>query len=837
MDASGVFGRPTDNEEKLQTVQADAILKLLLISRTGAGAESAAAPQPDTPGEEKASRVDGDTTVPPERSEERSNAKSIDGAAPTSGESGNSLFVVEWVRIEGRLDLSFQRISKLLVFSYCSFPNDVTFEGAIIDGLSFYHCKISESLVMSWSQIDGDLRLIDTEVSKDVVLDWSQIHGDLRLIEVKVPKSEDGQHKVSTINASVGGRINLSKPSVLSDDVVDTLVGSAGRLARDSAPGTRRIGWDHALQVAGLGAGLAAWVAVVGGARLWARMVAIDAPALPTLASLGQGWMVAEGLQTLLVPILLGGAVSLLVYYSRLRPRLWATAGASPPTPSRNTVQTGAGVATSGNSSSSGRARTASGRHNRQVKNWALYRTLPLTAIQRLYNKREGFGFFVSLAVLTGLLGAGLLVARASWQVLATTILILILGSASALIGMDGWRLTGIVAATLVAVGLVWWFGSDASWIVVVVMSVIASVLVWLIGVVPKWAEGPWALPALLGAVAVLGVCLSMVATVRVSSLLIMGAVTVLALWVTLGAIVDKTPQAAAVTVFIAIVAWSGALGYAREIGDRTPDLPLARVDLRGGGNVGGYFLGRSSSDLFLAQDPPLQSSERRHAGRHVMSLALADVSRVVIGRTVVLPDLDADQGSDTSSTIQKTLGIDKDPDSGAPRGGGAGTQGNPPDKDTRTDDPVDQHVDQPRYVPRTQPPFDDRRALARLDETVSGVPVRLELLSLVRNDDVLHLDMRIINMSGSPHPLDRMLSLDGRTDFDIPRLTDARRHRVYQVSRLGAVCDCSQNLQQISLGPFQSCHVWAVFDAPGANRSLDLTVPGFGTFRDVKVT
>jgi hypothetical protein len=44
--------------------------------------------------------------------------------------------------------------------------------------------------------------------------------------------------------------------------------------------------WDLLLQVVGAGAAIAAWIAVVGGARVWAKMYAADIPATQTLSVL-----------------------------------------------------------------------------------------------------------------------------------------------------------------------------------------------------------------------------------------------------------------------------------------------------------------------------------------------------------------------------------------------------------------------------------------------------------------------------------------------------------------------------------------------------------------------
>jgi hypothetical protein len=76
------------------------------------------------------------------------------------------------------------------------------------------------------------------------------------------------------------------------------------------------ISWDVLGKVVGTGAAIAGWIAVVGGARVWARLYAADIPATQTLSVLPRELLVVEGLQTLLVPLLIGGVAALFVYYS-----------------------------------------------------------------------------------------------------------------------------------------------------------------------------------------------------------------------------------------------------------------------------------------------------------------------------------------------------------------------------------------------------------------------------------------------------------------------------------------------------------------------------------------
>jgi hypothetical protein len=112
---------------------------------------------------------------------------------------------------------------------------------------------------------------------------------------------------------------------------------TSGEPERDAGSPTR-LPWDLVLQIVGAGTALAAWIAVVGGARVWARLDAAELPATQTLSRLPQRLFVVEGLQTLLLPLLLGGFVAMTVAFTHPRvepgptePEQAEAAGGAPP--------------------------------------------------------------------------------------------------------------------------------------------------------------------------------------------------------------------------------------------------------------------------------------------------------------------------------------------------------------------------------------------------------------------------------------------------------------------------------------------------------------------------
>lgn len=105
---------------------------------------------------------------------------------------------------------------------------------------------------------------------------------------------------------------------------------------RDDAPQTH---WTPSLEgglaVLGAAAGLAAWVALVGGFTMWARFNAAHVPAIEGVSIVPHSVLLAQGTRTLAVPLILGMVAALFAYAVATRwPRqrrasaLWNAVGA-----------------------------------------------------------------------------------------------------------------------------------------------------------------------------------------------------------------------------------------------------------------------------------------------------------------------------------------------------------------------------------------------------------------------------------------------------------------------------------------------------------------------------
>jgi hypothetical protein len=715
------------------------------------------------------------------------------------------------------LNLSFKTVHTRVIFRNCALNGGLVATRANLAGLELYDVTVHR-IDLDWARVDGDIRLVRVNPPQP----RTRINVEDPTTPQQQPPLEPHTH-VSAVGAVITGEVSIAGSNVTEADA-DALQGCRRRDPGAASTQGGTFNWDLLLQAVGLAAALTAWVAVVGGATLWARMESIDAPALPTLAALGQAWMVTAGLQTLLVPLLLGAAVALFVYFSRWDPTFPEH---DAPREQRDDPP------------DLGSARLAARRAS------VLRRARPVVAVRRLHRSTRRFAVLV-FAILGWLFGAALYVAQASWEVLVATLILLAVSLlAVAFRGTEGkerarsgfvFVVTALVAGGSVAAvfaagpGQAPWFPVAAS--VGVACAVIAVILV-RIGAAVEPATFGW----LLMAVAISGLFLSLLVTVTIGWLVFMAAATVLTLWVSLGALVDRSPRAAAVTVFIALVVWSGTLQYAREIGVRTPTFPAAQVTLTDGSEPSGLLVGRTSEIVLIADNDPKNEGEPRT----VTAIPTDRIQEVVYGNEIKPAKPEDDNGSNDSNGGSGEEDDDKswwdslDWNWGFLVPGGAGGTA-----DTGTDDGTPDNdqvvVVQPKYQRVAQDPFQASPTIAVTDAEVDGVPVRLGLLGIQRSDNVFHLWMRVINMDHqSAHTAADMLSLPNG-ELDTPTLIDPAAERAYAVSETASTCDCSVALEAVTLDPFEQLDVYAEYVVPHDVGKVDITVPAFGTFRDVDV-
>lgn len=625
------------------------------------------------------------------------------------------------------------------------------------------------------------------------------------------------------------------------------------------------IPWELIGQVLGVVAGLAAWVAVVGGARMWARLESADIPALPTLAQLDEGAFVVEGLHTLLLPVLLGGVTALLLYFSRPKGSEQAEQAVSsddrqapenvvsapvpngaatgprtpgpPPGDSANSTATEDATPTGSDpvpddptspvrpatrvtfdgyffgGRPGSRQSSAAGTNAVRHVNRALLRLRPIEYAQELAAKHQGYAFATAGVVAVLLIAITLVIADAS----------------------PGWFLVGAIVGALAAtavVGLAARHGGSPLLLVV-------------------------AAACLLG-----GIVASLWEAVEPIALVAMGLATVVALWLTLGALHGAGAGRSALILFVAVVVWSGALGYAQERGDKSPDLSPASVRLTDGTPVDGYYLGRSTSHLLIAR--PLEQPDSSES-RHVLSVPLEAVAMIAYAQDDVVPTIDLPTSAPPAPSLPPeptpgtevgggTSGGGTGGDSGGSGGrsgggtggdgggssggtGGAGTGGDSGGGGTgggtgsggggTGGGGAGEVAGEPAPV-------------ARLSARLGRQDAEIQVVSMTRRPTgYVHLVARLVNGSDSPLVIGTTFGL-GPGDDTVAGidLLDTATDVGYGVAYTADGCLCERGLDRVSVPPGGSRRLTATFQVPASvGPTVDLRVPAFGWLLDVRVS
>jgi hypothetical protein len=763
------------------------------------------------------------------------------------------------VYIDDVLNLSFEHIPTTLIFDRCYLEKGLVAQRANLASLEFYEGSAAE-LDLRWSHVDGDLRLVsligplyeppsyavgprpdpmtitatspspprpsegdaaqtpnsepttatsptgtpttasDANQTPDPEptpatspIDTPPMAGGAG----QTPKSQPTGVSVGIrcVGASITGQVSLPGANI-GEEQADALV-ACQTPGADKAESPRTTAWDRTIQALGVTSGLAAWAAVVGGATMWARLDAIGAPALPTLTSLGQTWMITAGLQTLLVPVLLGAAVAAVLYFSRPSPNPTATA-----------TEPGSGEQAA--------HRPRQTEERAEVPPWypqaPLHRSRPVLALRRMV--RDPSRRLLLPVVFLGLVAAGLYVAQASLPVLETTALIVgagfVGGNAVVRRAETEEKSAGralrvaVVASVGACIGLtLWiWFDTGHLWqrsVAIAAAAVVPCGLIWAMANRKRPAFFP--LAALF--VAFSGSFLAFLFNVTMGWTVFMAVITLLALWMCLGALVDKSLGAAALTLFIAIVAWSGALQYARELGSRHPTFPSTTLTFKDPSTPAaeGLLIAGTSDGVVIA------NREEDHKRRQVRMYPNDLLQSVQFGDPV------------TVNPNTKKAKTQKSDDAN-----GTGNAGN-----ASADD-------QPVYELPIQEPLKNAPATQTHDAEVAGLPVRLEILSLQRAGRLTYLWMRVVNMDDQDeHTAEELLGLDGQTLHTLVVVPHGSNIN-YTVAHDGEYCGCSSNLDIAKIPPYAQLNIWASYTLPPAVQSVDITIPTLWTFTDVKV-
>ncbi|WP_162529914.1 MFS transporter [Nocardioides caldifontis] len=607
--------------------------------------------------------------------------------------------------VEGDLVLTVGGRPVVLELDRCVVAGTVEIVGVWARRLAITNSRLRGRLLVRRAHVDGDLDLTGTT-----------------------------RPFIDTATSTIEGRVLEGLEGAADGDVGGEPMPVAPRDAESPKPtsidagedrGDKPFPWDTVTQVVGLAAALAAWIAVIGGARFWARADNMEVPPIPLLAGAGQEWLLTEGLQSLTLPVVLAAVVALGVYF------------AIPDEPTRDETT---------------RLRGALVRKLRQSPDLWLVVTVVLVA----------------------------LTVAAAWQ---------------ALVDLEGWwKVASVILAAVVGT------------------TIAAAMSRRLQGRIPFMVSlaGLW-----------LGFTLSLGAwAVTIGWLTVMAIFTAVVVLVAALALTQSGRRGTALTIFAAIVIWSGALSFFYEAGARDPEETYARVTLTDATVVDGRLVARSGSRLYLAGDSPATSG----GGGPVVEVFDNDnIAALELAETDVWPGRPGDEPSgDSGFSGGSPSGGDGGEDGGAGEedGGAGGEDGGGGGGSVSEPVPVDP----------------DGRGVAMAAE-LGGSPLHVEARRLTVRDRFVALDLAVFNPSDAPVTIGNQLSDDEEPELSSIRLVDTRNRWAYPVARHDdGSCVCSGGLDR-PLEPQQWRNLTALFMRPDPlPAAVDLRIRGVPWMRSVPV-
>jgi uncharacterized protein YjbI with pentapeptide repeats len=514
-------------------------------------------------------------------------------------------------------------------FGGCSFEGKVDLGATFqtpgrFDGVKFAGDPAGAENLRDLIPVEGEL---PPEVAKSV--EMAQLRRTVR----HQPEGGGGGQASPTIPPDGGGGGQAS-PTIPPDG------GGGGQAGATTPPegggaGQASTAWDtisSLLQIVGAGAAFVAWVVVVGGAIVWARLQAAELPRpTRTVTLLPREALLAEGIRALTTVVLVGTAVALVVLLLGLNER-------------------GRRAAVSKLRGSGSSVSLQLQRHHRFWAYGLVLTAVLIGAMVLLAALEAPFG--VPWWVVFGIAGVvGVLVAAVATGIIAVSPR----DSGSRLRSAPAWRqlahallMVVLVAAPVVAMALIanlaWQEPTDRNperpslwtewWVLLWVLTVLA--VLHLVVAVIRATELPrrWHVWVVRGLAAVMVVSAALI-LIEASSVepgwwivLILVATVVLVLGALASSAIVGSPNRSnaiglAAVVFAAFLVIGGAWRFLRELGDESPEFERARVTLSDGTSLRGLLLGQTGDDLALI-------CGRREKGRHVLVVSIKDAKERV---------------------------------------------------------------------------------------------------------------------------------------------------------------------------------------------------------------
>jgi hypothetical protein len=658
---------------------------------------------------------------------------------------------------------------------------DVDLHGTMVPNLDLRDVVVGGRLVLSGVNVGQHLseaaaqshagqiagrREAQTGLAAHVALDRARVMQVALLDGLKADQVSAASTQLSGGVVLTGAKIALGDATVLLDSV--------NRPGGQGSEAEKPFNWELLSQLVGLGAGLTAWVAVVGGARLWARLFNADVPILPTLVGVGRDWMVVEGLKTLAFPVLLGAGVSLFVYYSYRPMDAAERAMATAPEVSSSVAQ----------GANAGDAWTA--RAGRRLRQWS--------TLSGLGARAEALpGLIFAMVAIGGFI---------TWSVIAFT-------TAN---NWVKWIYWAALAIALISGAGAMWVARNGKAATIRFRLALASVAVASVLLVILWLE-----------------------VLTVWSMLAMLAVTVGVILLTLGAVDGKSVRGVAFTLFVVITAWSGILGILQEAGAKHRVRTWAFVTLEDGSHVTGEYLGNSGDQLFLAtpitKGPQGDVSPVTLESGSVLVVDSKNVDELIYGQFTNLvlkaaTDVTV-KGDNQRSALEEMCAVapwlvpEIWCEKGGSQAGGTGTNGAsqpvPPQKPAKV-------------IPA--PP------LAVVQMTLGLQQIQLEVTSLKRRGQFLELDLSLNNRDDGSWTIGSTLSRDGTSTASGIEAFDPPEKTAYLVASKVGQCACPVKLDMATLKPGEWRHLTVTLTAPPSTaKKVDLEIPNFGWVRDVPIS
>jgi uncharacterized protein YjbI with pentapeptide repeats len=249
-------------------------------------------------------------------------------AGPASFAHARFAFSTDWTDAE---------FGDAAIFTRARFAQDATFRRARFGGSARFRSAVfetagsfEEAAFAAVADFSGaHWKMAEAEEPRPkVVADFrrARFEGPLRLDGTIAPKAVKFSGAAGVERPSFTDEVGLDKRELRRSFWVTARPGGPGTSGETNDGAKPSLSWDsavQAVQLIGAVAALVAWVVLIGGAVMYARLAAAQAPnPIRTVTLLPRDALLAQGLHTLAVPLLGSMFLAVVVYLSLTLPKL-----------------------------------------------------------------------------------------------------------------------------------------------------------------------------------------------------------------------------------------------------------------------------------------------------------------------------------------------------------------------------------------------------------------------------------------------------------------------------------------------------------------------------------